>query len=362
MMNNRVLHLNKDLQLIKILLKPDSETITAESDFLPRKVSVDRSGRVVLLAKGYNEGFLQFSSSGEFTGYVGANKVQYNPIDYFWRTIASDEQRAQMATFVPTEYNNMYIDNDSFIYCTTADFNSDQLLYGGTTPIRRINSLGADVLIRNGMTTPIGDISWSDTETIYGPSVLMDIAVLENETYFVLDRNRGRIFSYDSQGNMLYAFGGLGNKEGYFRYPSALELIGTDLLVCDEKTGAITVFKLTEFGSLINNALDEYNEGHYQESADYWKEVLALNGNYDLAYKGIGRALMLQGDYSEAMVYFKEKLYDKEYSQAYEMYRREWIEENIAIIVTIIGVLVASFIAFKVYKRIKKGVSYDDFN
>ena len=39
--------------------------------------------------------------------------------------------------------------------------------------------------------------------------------------------------------------------------------------------------------------------GQYDLSADYWREVLRLNGNYDMAYIGIGRSLLRQERYKE---------------------------------------------------------------
>ena len=43
-----------------------------------------------------------------------------------------------------------------------------------------------------------------------------------------------------------------------------------------------------------------------------------MNGNYDQAYIGIGRALMRQGEYKEAMKYFRLKWDDDNYSKAFK--------------------------------------------
>ena len=93
-----------------------------------------------------------------------------------------------------------------------------------------------------------------------------------------------RIFAYDFQGNMLYAFGGHGYKAGLFMNPSAIEDLGDSLLVTDQKLGTITQFTLTDYGKMINDGLAEYKKGNYDESANIWRKVLKHNGNYDQAY------------------------------------------------------------------------------
>ena len=187
-------------------------------------------------------------------------------------------------------------------------------------------------------------MQWGTAADISGPSRLTDVTALDNDTYFAIDRVRGRIFGYDFQGNLLYAFGGVGNRRGYFEYPIGIESIGTDLLVLDNRTNSVTRFTLTEYGKLINNGLLEYKRGRYDQSAEYFRQVLEYNGNYDLAYIGIGRALLRQEEYEEAMKYFKVKKDYQNYSKAFQQYRKEWVEANIGFLV---AGLVVLFVGFK---------------
>lgn len=360
--NERVVHLDENFHLVKELFKPDDVTVSETSKFYPLKAVADRSGRVVVLARGYNEGFVQFDIDGGFIGYLGANKVNPSAADIFWKSIATDEQRSQMALFVPTEYNNLYLDHDGFIYATTDVFSNDDLLSGTALPVRRLNPLCNDILIRNGSHLPIGDINFFDPTitTTQITSKFSDVTVLENDVYFLIDKNRGRIFAYDNQGNMLYAFGGTGNKEGYFQYPTAIENMGNRIIVADEKTNGVTVFNTTEYAELIYSAMDEYTVGNYDTSADYWREVLTLNGNYDLAYVGIGRSLLLQEDYEGAMEYFSLQYKKDQYSTALNAYRKEWFEENIVLVVTGVVLLCVTGQVLKYRKRKKLGEAYDD--
>lgn len=338
--NNRILHTNKDLEVIKVITRPDSPQIDQVNPFEPNKIIVDRAGRMFVIAKNVNKGVMQFEPNGEFVGFIGASEVQFSMADYIKKLFSTKAQRDQMVDFVPTEYNNLYIDNKAFIYCITDKFEEADLKGGSAKPIRKLNSLGKDILIRNGNHLPIGDVQWENAGGKSGPSRFADVTAMEDETYYVIDYKRGHIFGYDEQGHLLYAFAGAGNtKLGYFLNPVSIEHIGTDLLVLDTQTGGITRFERTEFGNLIHNALGEYSVGNYDKSAEYWEKVLDMNGNYELAYIGIGRALLRQEKYAESMEYFELMRDDENYSRAWKYYRKDWIENNLGYVIIILVVL-----------------------
>ena len=100
-----------------------------------------------------------------------------------------------------------------------------------------------------------GDLWISGTSDYAGPSQFTDIVYRENGIYSCLDRKRGRIFTYDHEGNLLYIFGGLGTQEGTFFMPVAIEDIGGSLVVLDATGASIVCFEETEYGRLINDAV-----------------------------------------------------------------------------------------------------------
>ena len=182
---------------------------------------------------------------------------------------------------------------------------------------------------------------------------MTDVTVFDNDIYVVLDRVRGRIFGYDSQGIMLWAFGTRGNIEGAFTSAVSIEHMGTDLMCLDENEASITVFTTTEYGNLIYQASNQYLKGDYDGSADTWREVLKLNANYNLAFIGIGRALMRQEQYKEAMDYF-QMAHDREnYGRAYRYYRKILVEENIGWIVAAAACLLIIPLAIGRVKKMK---------
>ncbi|MCR4642088.1 MAG: hypothetical protein K5697_08675 [Lachnospiraceae bacterium] len=358
--NNRVVKADPDLNFIMQFTKPDDEAIGAEQAFKPDKIVCDTAGRIYCESAGINKGLLKFEEDGTFSGFVGATRVSYNFIDYIWKRLASQEQRAQMISFVPTEYDNVYMDKEGFIYAVSGGLKEEDLDSGTVDAVRKLNMMGTDILVRNGDYPVFGDLYWGGAGGISGPSYFKDVTVLDNDIYICLDQKRGRLFGYDDQGRMVYAFGGNGNQAGYFRNPVSLEHMGNDLLVLDQLDCTITLFIPTNYGSLIYQAMDQFDNGEYDEAQATWEEVKTLNGNYSLAYIGIGRSLYRKGEYEEAMKYFEAKYDDENYSRAYAQYRKQWIRENIiGIVVVILALFLVPLSIGRVYK-IKEDIDNAD--
>lgn len=352
--NFRVVMFDKDLNWLKEFVKPEDATFDQNLDFLPKKITVDVAGRLYVLANNVNKGFVKYESDTVFTGFIGANKVSVNMGAYIWkRYFQTKEQRAASESFVPTEYENLYMDKDGFIYATNTVFSEYDLKSDAAKPIRCLNGIGNDILVKNDRYPPIGDLWWISESVPYGPSKMSDITVLDNEIYVTVDRTRGRLFGYDSQGIMLWAFGTKGNVDGAFTSPIGIEHMGYDLLVLDQLENSVTVFSPTEYGMMIYNAIETYLRGEYDASAELWQDVMRLNANYPLAFRGIGRALLRQDKYKEAMDYF-EKAHDRQnYGRAFKLYRKEWVESNVWWIVIVLAVLLAVPLTLKRIKRTK---------
>lgn len=353
--NKRVVHLRPDGELIKIIgyPEPEVEGILPENfDYKPVKVAADISGRLYVLSEDTYEGILQFDRVGQFQGFIGAPMVKPSLWDRFWKWFATEEQKSRRAYFLPTEYSNIDIDERGFIYATipSGDRVEDDA-------VRKLNPSGGDVLRRNGFHRPVGDIDyptiWEDAN-ITGPSTFVDIAVQDYDIYNVLDRNRGRVFTYDNNGYLLYTFGYRLEKYGAMVSPVALDTLGDHILILDNRHNIIVVYRPTDYAHSILAAFEYHYKGDYDKSTEMWEKVLRYNTNNDLAYTGLGRAAMRLDDFATAMEYFKLGNNRDDYSDALSYYRKEVIGDNFNKIVSIIVLIV---ILIMVLKRLrKKGV------
>lgn len=340
MNNNRVVKMDMDANYIMEFTKPQDVTFDQSINFFPTKIAVDTAGRVYCIATNVNKGLIKFENDGTFAGYIGATPVTYDWTDYIWKRLATQEQRANMENFVPTEYDNVFMDYEGFIYACTTNVSEEEVDAGSAKPIRRLNMLGSDILVRNGEWPVAGDLYIGSGGGYSGPSLFTDITAMENDVYIGLDKMRGRLFAYDDQGRLLYCFGGNGSMNGYFKQPSAIANMGHDLFVLDTLDCSITLFTPTEYGRLIFDAIEQFQDGFYEESGKSWQAVMDLNGNYDMAYIGIGRALLRQKQYHEAMEYFRLKYDEDNYSKAYKQYRKEWVEDHIVPIIAVVLLLI----------------------
>ncbi len=335
--NSRVVVLDDAGRFIKEITRPEADVegiVTENFAFYPRKVAVDQVGRAYVLAREVYDGIMVFQNDGRFTGFIGAPRVTPSAADIFWRAIATREQRERSGLLLPTAYENLDIDTRGFIYgCIRTSTVS-----GASPYIKRLSPSGEDVIRALGFTRPIGDPgrAWGVTVRF------VDILVRQGGTYSVLDQALGRIFTYDDNGNLLYVFGGLGTQRGLFKVPVALSAIGDRILVLDSLLKRVTVFEPTEYARLIHLAMALYRAGRYSESAAVWGQVLAVNPNYDLAYTGIGRSLLMQGRAREAMDYFGLGQDRRNYSRAWADYRRDIVYQRLPMVMTVLVVAVAA--------------------
>lgn len=357
--NGRVVILDKNGNFIGSIGAPDKKESQYVNQYKPSKVEVDKSDRVYVIAENQTQGIFSFGASGKFMGYVGATKVKPNLAELFFRSFASKSQKKASLQFVPTEYSNIAIDDENFLFCVISAVDGKALSEdiqsrnGTVDPVRRLNQDGTDITIKNGSFPPVGELTFDPYVygSYAGASNFVDVAACGGGMYSVLDSKRGRVFTYDSQGNLLYIFGGRGDQRGQFNQPCALIYNGDEILVADRSRNNVQVFVPTEYAKLIKSAITEYNTGEYDKEYESWKEIALNFSGSELAYSGMGRYHYNNAEYSKALEYFKMANNRKYYSVAVKKYIAQ-IGRNVQPFV-ISGVIVL-FIAFKLYGVIKK--------
>ncbi len=347
-MNGRILRFDQNGKLLNEFKEPEISYFDDDFSYKPTKLVVDSSNNMFVIATSVNQGIILLDDKGEFAGFVGAQKVTYSVVDYIWKNLLSEEAQDRMLSFVPTEYNNVKIDQYGFVYTTTSTIESEDIASAilaedfdsKTSPIKRLNPTGNDVLVRKGYFPTVGDVSYK-MDSLGNPetSVIEDVALGPNGRYTLLDSRLNRLFTYSSDGELIYAFSANGYQAGNSKTPVSITYRGTDLLLLDQDSGAITVFETTEYGRLIDEAYASYKKYDYEESKGYWEKVLEENANFDIAYDGIGNALMQQERYQEAQEYFRYSNNKDRFSTAWTENRASTIEDYLILIVLVVVVL-----------------------
>ncbi|MCL1845904.1 MAG: gluconolactonase [Defluviitaleaceae bacterium] len=352
--NNRVVVLNVidgDVHFVREILAPDIEGLEDDFVFSPLHVLVDRGGRVFVIVRHVFEGIMSFSDEGEFLGYFGTIEVSFNWIDMAWRFLMTEAQIEFDNAILPREFQSMDIDQYGFIFTTHIEN------WHLNNQVMRLNPRGEDVLVNfNDNVVINGDQGYRPTGPMSGPSVLIDVIARSHGKYSALDSTRGRVYTYDSEGNLLYVFGGMGSLEGMTRMPRAIEMIGDDMLLLDSLgRGRIIHYAPTEYGRLINRAIAMRYGGHERYAVEYWRQLVTLDENFALAWSGIGRSLLAAGDNVGAMEYLRQGMDVRYFSIAFRRNRLDVMQGTLPNVFTAGMLLVVLFVGGKIYYRVKFG-------
>ncbi|MEG1887126.1 MAG: YIP1 family protein [Oscillospiraceae bacterium] len=360
--NGNIVEFDNAHEFKGIVPAPQAQLLPDDFDYKPTAVAVDKQHRFYVISSGTNMGVITFQSDGVFQGFIGAQKVKVSPATMFWRMFMSEVQLSKINDVVPITFNNIAMDKKGFVYVTTASIDAFTLQKSinersrddSYSPIKKLNPAGNDVLNRNGFFPPVGDLVF-DAYSGKGkkkPSALTEIAVLDNNTYSVVDSAYNKIFTYDEYGNLLYVFGGTGTQDGLFTTLASVCYQGNNLIALDSASGRVTVFEKTKYGLLIDEAIALQQDRKFSETINVWQEIEKYNNNYDLAYVGIGKSLHEQGEYEQAMEYFKAVSNKELYSKSMEKQRMLHLK-NVAIFILIL-IIALIWLIIKFFKYANK--------
>jgi len=366
--NKRVVVFDKETLAYESTINEPKNALLDEDDFTPYAIAVDIYGRIFIVSHSCHQGVIVMSGDGEFTGFIGSQKVTYDVIEQIWRRFQSEEQREANVKNLSVPFNNITVDDDGFVYVTInfteLEEQSKQLENIKTknssySPVKKLNSMGVEIMKRNGFFDPGGEVDVLMPEEV---SQIKDVAIGNEGSWTILDVSRSRTFTYDQNGNLLFAFGDkgdqIGNGESYqaLTYQAVVNTVEKDGEIVEEKqynliildsteTGnKLTVYHPTDYCDKIMSALHNENVHNYSETINNWQDVLTSNNNFDLAYIGIGKALYNQGKYKEAEKMLASAYETEYYAKAFTEIRKEIIGNwMIPIVAAIILVLVLFF-------------------
>lgn len=364
--NNRIVMFNKLGDFEKVVPQPESELFGKDSIYKPVAVAVDAYGRMFVISSTTYEGVIVMGDNGDFYGFIGAQKVSTGTtFDKIWEMLRSEEQKRLDEENISGEYNNIAIDKDNFIYVTTSTINEDaqqgainnKSAASDYAPVKKLNASGMDVMRRNGFYPPSGEVAVSTEETadIKGASTIVDAAVGPEGTWSIIDEKRSKVFTYDNDGNLLFAFGDKGGQVGNIDTLVGITYHGDKILLLDSTNLTFTVYRRTEYGDILINAIADQNNLENANAANGWSEILKRNNNFDLAYIGIGQSLYRSGNYAEALDYFVSAKDMGDYSKAFQNLRKDWAGKYFVVIIAIVVAVVALVVlGFKYAGKVNK--------
>ncbi len=333
--------------LVKTFSNP-TDAIIQLDEFRPSAVVVDDSGFVYVHVSNCTEGLVVLRySDGSFMTYYGANKVVLTwqtSIQQTWKKIFSREASSTMISLTPTEMSGIFIDNEDFIYTTTSTIDMDADLR-----VRKLNGLGENIL--QGDTNALVEVVFGEREQLSSTTDtrMSDIYVDDNGIMAALDAELGRVYLYDQTCTLLTVFGfktdGSGNTQNGATFePYAIDKMGEDYLVLDRKVGTIVSYSPTYYIKMLEEANDYYINGWYIEGEEYWREVIKYDANFARGYAAIGKSLLEQEKYEEALEWLEKGQDRTSYSKAYTEYRREYLRANYIWLVPLAVVVVVAFV------------------
>lgn len=357
--NKRIVHLDKVGNFVEEFTSPESELDTGTA-FSPSKLVVSPTGYLYVVR---GENIMAIDGYGAFRGYYGQTNIGYNLAEALMRVFASDEQRAFVTKRLASSFINVTLGDDGMIYATSMEREEGE--------IKKINAIGNNIYrkyktVGSSLTNPITNFinnkllksvvagnsfrfgEYFDDNGMYMEPVFSDICVDSVGIVTIIERENGKVYQYDQDGNMLVAFGGKGESKGTFSIAAAIDVDSKgNIYILDKINCNIQVFEPTEFITLVQTATTSYNNGDYENSAALWDRVLAIDENYTLAHVGKAKTFYKRELYKQAMEEAKIANDRDVYTMAFNEYKYVVLRKYFAPIILLAAAIIA-FIAFAV--------------
>ena len=328
-----VFRFTKDFEFVRRYDKPTAP-IFADTNYEPSKVAVDSGNNLYIVSEGVYAGIIQLANTGEFLGYFTSNKSVLTPQQMFLKLIYTKEQqkKSEILNTLPSTFSNVYVDRQGTAYSTCMGKGNDLLKKHST----------------NG-TNMFGDVKT--------PSALTDVTTDENGIIYACD-SHGYVWVYTSQGEVIFEFGEQAEDTDISGLYSSLMTIAVDnkgnIWTADSEKGILQSFNPTEYATTIYRALDEYENGDYDDALTDWNYVLRLNQMSVLAHNGVAKAYYNDEEYDKAMEHFEIAGNRDGYSNAFWEVRNKAIQKGLGTFLIIVIVLILLKVVISFVDRDKK--------
>lgn len=325
-----VLKFSSDGRLLKQYDRPTAAALGTETTYSPSKVVVNSGGTLYVVSDGSYDGMVQLDQNGEFLGYFGYNNNPMTAWEYIQDMFFSEEMKAQIFNRVPFSFCNADIDSKGIVYTVT------QAAEGNAV---KKHDVSGQNLLHSEMVDEkdFADVCIGSDGQIYAVTV------------------SGLIFEYDTDGNLLFTFGGRAisvEQNGIFSSVTAIACDDQDrLYVLDGERGLIHVFAPTTYAVAVHTAMREYNRGNYTESYNQWNNIISIGGASYFAVNNMAQCLFQQKKFDESAALYKASGDRYGYSQAFWHIRNQWISDYLPYLLI---ALIAFIAVIAVLKRIRR--------
>ncbi|URN94600.1 MAG: nuclease PIN [Candidatus Pristimantibacillus lignocellulolyticus] len=352
--NQRILKLNNEGTIVAEFSKPESPLIPDNFKYDPIKLVVDKRGFLYIATLGGYQGLLQLDPDGNFQGFFGANKTSFSVVDSIKRLLYSREMYEREISKLPGSITSVALDSNGFVYTVTKEVKRGQ--------VKKLNIAGLDQLAGKS------EYSNSDDASTFGEKIrssgygrgvtsqLNDLTVDKDGNITVIDSKLNVVSQYDSNGNLLFFWGGASQdttrKLGNIKLPSAVANDSkNNLYILDSENNVIQKFSLSEFGEYVHSANSLTQDGRYVDSEPLWEEVNQLNAYYAPAVLGLAKAAYKKGEYEQAEQLFTSIGVAQGYSDSFWQNRLLWFQNQFGLFMNLIIVAVASLTLFRYIAR-----------
>lgn len=315
-----VFRFTKDYEFVRRYDRPTAP-IFSDTNYEPSKVAVDSGNNLYIVSEGVYAGIIQLANTGEFLGYFTSNKSKLTPQQMFLKLIYTKEQEKKSAALntLPSTFSNVFVDKEGTAYSVCMGTGADLLKKHSTNGTNMFNG------------------------SIMASNALTDVTADDNGIIFASD-SKGYIWVYTGSGEVIFSLGEQADDTDISGLFSSLTTIAIDssgnIWTADGKKGFLQSFTPTEYATTIYKALEEYENGDYEDALKDWNYVLQLNQMSVLAHNGVAKAYFNAENYDKAMEHFEIAGNRDGYSDAFWEVRNKSIQKWLGTVLVILIVLI----------------------
>jgi sugar lactone lactonase YvrE len=162
--NRRIVVFDESYNYVRTITAPASALLD-EDDFTPYAIAVDIYGRIFIVSRNCHQGVIVLSNDGDFTGFIGAQKVTVDSIQALWEKINPTNEDEKTSFNLSIPFNNITVDDQGFVYVTinftekedkSKQLDAIKAKESAYSPVKKLNSTGVEIMNRNGFFDPGG--------------------------------------------------------------------------------------------------------------------------------------------------------------------------------------------------------------